>query len=164
MRIMANQRSQSFLPLDPAWKSLLECAMVEVFEMMAGVRPEVIGSPEGEPRGEQMAMVGMAGALCGMTTFRCSKAMASKLASLMLGEEAASSPSSARDAVGELCNMIAGNFKSKVSSLANHCMLSVPTVITGDDYSISAVDPSEGFTIAMTLHSEIIWVTLITHV
>ena len=36
--------------------------------------------------------------------------------------------------LGELRNMIAGNFKLKVTSLADHCMLSVPTVITGDDY------------------------------
>jgi len=34
------------------------------------------------------------------------------------------------DALGEVCNMIAGNFKNKISGLSEGCMLSVPTVIT----------------------------------
>jgi len=105
----------------------------------------------------------MAGALCGMTTVRCSRATAAKLASLMLGGDAASNPSTARDALGEICNMVAGNFKAKVSNLADHCMLSVPTVITGEDYSMETVDPSQGVTVCLTYENESIWVALITH-
>lgn len=81
---------------------------------MAGVRLELIAIQGEEPMGEQTAMVGMAGALCGMTTLRCTRNTAGKLAALMLGGDAATSPSLARDALGEMCNMIAGNFKAKV--------------------------------------------------
>jgi chemotaxis protein CheX len=108
-------------------------------------------------------MVGMAGALCGITTLRCSPSTSAKFASLMLGGDAASNPSTAKDALGELCNMVAGNFKGKVSSLAEHCMLSVPTVITGDDYSMSTGEPTEGVTVALTFDGEPIWLSLIIH-
>jgi len=70
---------------------------------------------------------------------------------------------SARDALGELCNMVAGNFKAKVSSLADACMLSVPTVIAGEDYSMDTAEPAEGVTIALVYENENIWITLVTH-
>ncbi len=40
------------------------------------------------------------------------------------------------DAFGEVANMVAGNFKNKISGLGNGCMLSVPTVVTGRDYRL----------------------------
>src|SRR5271154_1170832 len=107
---MTKSSSSVGVQFDPNWKSIMECAALEVFELMAGVRLELLPSA-GDPRGEQTAMVGMAGALCGMASVRCSRATAGKLASLMLGGDAASNPSLARDALGELCNMVAGNFK-----------------------------------------------------
>jgi chemotaxis protein CheX len=155
--------SQATVKFNASWKAIMECAAVEVFELMAGVRLEVNPSCTDEPRGEQTAMVGMAGALCGMTTLRCSQASAVRFASLMLGEAEAAKPATARDALGELCNMIAGNFKSKISTLADHCMLSVPTVITGENYSLETVDPSEGVTVVLTFEAQPIWVTLVTH-
>lgn len=162
MKSMIRQGSRGTVAFDPGWKALLEIATIEVFEMMAGVRLELDPAPT-EEKGEQTAMVGMAGALCGMTTVRCSRAASAKFASLMLGGEAASNPSTARDALGELCNMVAGNFKGKVSTLADQCMLSVPTVITGEDYSLSPLDPAEGVTIALTYDGEPIWISLIMH-
>jgi chemotaxis protein CheX len=163
MKTATRQGSHPTVSFDPSWRTLLECASVEVFEMMAGVRPETGAVPGEEPRGEETAMVGMAGALCGMMMLRCSRASSARLASLMLGGSEASSASTARDALGELCNMIAGNFKGKISQLADHCMLSVPTVITGDDYSMSTLDPSEGVTVSLTFEGAPLWVSLITH-
>jgi chemotaxis protein CheX len=162
MKSMTRQGSHGTAAFDSSWKALLEIAAIEVFEMMAGVRLEVNPSPM-EQKGEQTAMVGMAGALCGMTTVRCSREASAKFASLMLGGDAASNPSTAKDALGELCNMVAGNFKGKVSTLADQCMLSVPTVITGEDYSLSPLDPAEGVTIALIYDGEPIWISLIIH-
>ncbi|MGA2419648.1 MAG: chemotaxis protein CheX [Candidatus Acidiferrum sp.] len=162
MSSLTNSSSSAGVRFDPNWKSIMECAAVEVFELMAGVRMELLAAP-GEPRGEQTAMVGMAGALCGMTSVRCTRITAGKLAGLMLGGDAATDPAMARDALGELCNMIAGNFKAKVSNLADHCMLSVPTVITGDDYSMETAPPSECITLALDYEAQPIFVTLVTH-
>src|SRR5438552_684506 len=155
--------SRSVVTFDPAWKTIMECAALEVFELMAGVRPELNPDSEAAPRGQETAMVGMAGALCGMTTIRCARVTSARLAALMLGEDAASNPSAARDAVGELCNMVAGNFKSKISNLSDHCMLSVPTVISGEDYSMETSEPTEGVTVALTFEGEPLWVALIIH-
>jgi chemotaxis protein CheX len=162
MTPVSNATSQDPSQLDSTWKNILECGASEVFEMMVGVRPQVDPSPPENPSGEQTAMVGLAGALCGMITIRCTKETSADLASLMLGEDA-SNPSTARDALGELCNMVAGNFKAKISSLADRCMLSVPTVITGEDYSMETVDPNESVSVALTLRGKRIWVSLITH-
>jgi chemotaxis protein CheX len=38
------------------------------------------------------------------------------------------------DALGEMCNMIAGNFKNKLTGTDERCMLSVPSVISGGEY------------------------------
>ena len=46
------------------------------------------------------------------------------------------------DALGEICNMVAGNFKNKIAGLAEGCLLSPPTVVSGSDYNLhSQGDP-----------------------
>jgi chemotaxis protein CheX len=163
MKSITKPSSNAVQPFDPHWKNIFECAALEVFEMMLGTRFELEASPTDHPRGEQTAMVGMAGALRGITTIQCSRAIAAKCASLMLGGDAASTPSTASDALGELCNMVAGNFKAKVSTLADHCMLSVPTVITGEDYSMETAQPTERIVAALIHQGDRVWVTLTVH-
>ncbi|MFY9804286.1 MAG: chemotaxis protein CheX [Candidatus Acidiferrales bacterium] len=108
-------------------------------------------------------MVGLAGALCGMTTVRCSAATAAMLAAHMLGEEATSNPNTVADALGELCNMVAGNFKAKIQLLAASCLLSVPTVITGGDYAMQTPEPTVGCALALCYDGSPIWISLIAH-
>jgi Chemotaxis phosphatase CheX len=52
------------------------------------------------------------------------------MASRMLGVQPGEIGREGCDAFGEICNMIAGNFKNKISGLGNGCMLSVPTIIS----------------------------------
>ena len=56
------------------------------------------------------------------------------MASKMLGMPPEEVDNDSWDALGEIANMIAGNFKGKLSGVGNHCMLSVPTIIVGSDY------------------------------
>ena len=163
MSVMAKSARPATVAFDQNWKNILECAAGEVLEMMAGTHLPPYATPLEEPRGELTAMVGLAGALCGMTTLRCSEATSVKLASLMLGEEAASTPTIARDAIGELCNMIAGNFKAKVNTLADHCMLSVPTVISGESYAINAAEPTQSATVVLSFEGDPMWISLVVH-
>jgi len=148
---------------DPHWKGILECAAIEVFSMMVGVELTTLAEQPEKPRGEQTAMVGLAGALCGMVTIRCNSATGGKLATLMLGAEAGANPSMVGDALGELCNMVAGNFKAKITGLADGCMLSVPTVIWGEDYVMQTTQPNAGFGFALNYQSEPVWFALIIH-
>jgi len=155
------------VPLDLNWKSVLDCAAPEVFEMMAGTRLTPFVPPAAEPGAEAVsqeqsgltAMVGTAGALCSMTTIRCSSDTAIKLATKMAGDETAKDPNIVSDAMGELCNMVAGNFKAKLTSLADHCMLSVPTVTSGDNYVMQAVEPSEVLQVAFNFEASPIYIS-----
>jgi len=156
------QTGRSGTTLDPHWKGILESASLEVFQMMAGV-DLTLQSAGGEPSGELTAMVGMAGALCGMTTIRCKSETGGKLAGRMLGGDAASNPSMVADALGELCNMVAGNFKAKISTLADRCLLSVPTVISGGSYQTHAIEPTECLVVSMAHEGATIWVLLTIH-
>jgi chemotaxis protein CheX len=154
---------QSSGAADSQWQRILECAAQEVFQMMAGA-DLFLRAPSDEPlQGEQTAMVGMAGALCGMASLQCSRETAAKLACFMLGGQAATNRGMIADALGELCNMVAGNFKAKIDTLADRCMLSVPTVISGGDYFMHTLQPSKCLRAAFDYEGGVIWVLLTIH-
>ena len=127
---------------------MLEVATREVFELMLGCQ---LSTPDGSPSEalDMTAMVGLAGMLCGVMSIRCNRTCAGIMASKMLGVEPDKVGPEMCDAFGEVCNMVAGNFKNKISGLGDGCMLSVPTVITGEDYSIHS--PKNASTLELSL-------------
>ena len=126
-----------------SWTPLLQLAAEEVFERMLGCRLTLAPDSFTEEGMDITSMVGLAGQICGVLTVRCTADSAVLMASRMLGVEACqASPEMWGDAVGEVCNMIAGNFKNKIAGMGDSCMLSVPTVITGADYSLHALADS----------------------
>jgi chemotaxis protein CheX len=120
------------------WLPILELAVEEVFEIMLGCRVKPVTSSEHTVHGEFTAMVGLAGSLCGVLTVRCDAETARQVAKSMLGDTADSEQQVA-DALGEICNMITGNFKNKLAGTDERCLLSVPTVISGGEYSFRAM-------------------------
>lgn len=118
------------------WNPTLQLAVQEVFELMLAYSLEIPGDAPSEEGLDITSMVGLAGQLQGILTLRCNARSAARMASRMLGVDAESAGAEMWDAVGEICNMVAGNFKNKISGLGDGCMLSVPTVITGADYSL----------------------------
>jgi len=116
------------------WLPVLELAAEEVFEIMLGCRVKPGPPPEQIPTAEFTAMVGLAGALCGVLTVQCAAKTAAQVAKAMLGDMAESQEQVA-DALGEICNMIAGNFKNKLAGTDERCLLSVPTVVSGGEYT-----------------------------
>ena len=117
------------------WIPMLEMATREVFELMVGSELEVPDSVV-ETNLDVTAMVGLAGQLCGVLSVRCEGMAAALITSKMLGVELHKTGPEMSDAMGEVANMVAGNFKNKISGLAEGCLLSPPTVITGNDYSL----------------------------
>jgi chemotaxis protein CheX len=118
------------------WTPLLELSAQEVFGLMLGDKLESASEPAVVESLDVTSMVGLAGSLCGLLTLRCSSHSAALMATKMLGADAASAKGQMEDAVGEVCNMVAGNFKNKLSGIADSCKLSVPTVITGSNYNL----------------------------
>ena len=142
---------------------MLELAAREVFEIMLGCKLQACAEME-PSSGEFTAMVGLAGQLCGLVTLRCTAKSAALMASRMLGVEIERADKQMFDAIGEITNMIAGNFKNKLTGMADKCMLSVPTVICGSDYNcrsmadtgplqVTVLFEGDPVTIAVEVHS-----------
>ena len=120
------------------WAAILRETAVEVFSTMVGVTVLFPGDAVLPRPAGITAMVGIAGRLSATVSLRCSLQSATSIASHMLGvpvEEAAAQKS---DALGEICNIVAGSFKAKIGH-GESCVLSVPTVVIGTNYRICSL-------------------------
>lgn len=144
------------------WSPLLELSSREVFEIMLGTKIHPYEAEADATAGAFTALVGLAGSLCGVLSIRCDDQSARIMASKMLGMTPEEVDNDSFDALGEIANMIAGNFKGKLSGVGNHCMLSVPTIIVGSDYQSRSLG---GNTIeaVFDFDKKPFWVTLELH-
>lgn len=120
------------------WQPILALAVEEVLEIMLGCRVKPASRSEYTTSREFTAMIGLAGSLCGVLTVSCDAGTARQLARCMLGD-IVSSEGQVSDALGEICNMVAGNFKNKLTGLDGRCLLSIPTVISGGEYQFRSL-------------------------
>lgn len=142
------------------WPPLLELSAQEVFGLMLGERLDAAPEPAPENSLDVTSMVGFAGSLCGLLTLRCSSKSAALMTTKMLGTDGAGAKSQMEDAVGEVCNMVAGNFKNKISGIGDGCKLSVPTVITGSNYSLCTLANDYTMEINLLFHGSPIVISL----
>jgi chemotaxis protein CheX len=77
----------------------------------------------------------------------------------MLGETVDSQDQVA-DALGEICNMVAGNFKNKLAGTDERCMLSVPTVISGEEYSFHSMAEGNAMETVMLFEDALVTIRL----
>jgi chemotaxis protein CheX len=144
------------------WIPLLDIAAKEVFELMLGCQLTASATTE-ETNMDVTAMVGLAGQLCGVLSVRCEQKAAALMTSKMLGVALDKVGPEVGDALGEVCNMVAGNFKNKIAGLAEGCLLSPPTVITGSDYNLHSMANSPAVEIRMLFKSMPIAISLQIH-
>ena len=144
------------------WMPLMEVAAKEVFELMLSCQLTSPDAVDDSPMAVT-AMVGLAGQLCGVLSFCCSEKAATLMTSKMLGVDLEKAGPELSDALGEICNMVAGNFKNKIAGLGDGCMLSPPTVITGSDYGMHSLADSPGLEIRLLFEGMPIKVTLQIH-
>jgi chemotaxis protein CheX len=140
----------------------MERAAREVFELMLGCK---LTLPEKPPEADLniTSMVGLAGKLCGLLSVRCDRKSAALITSRMLGIDVAKVGDEMSDAMGEIANIVAGNFKDKISGLGDGCMLSPPTVITGSDYDMRSLADSPAIELNLMFESMPIVITLRIH-
>lgn len=97
----------------------------------------------GTAASEVMGCVGFAGDINGLVYVRFSKPFALHATTRVLGltEEDVNDagPEVISDAVGELANMAAGGFKNVFCDLGHPCMLTLPTVVSGDHLAVTTV-------------------------
>jgi chemotaxis protein CheX len=119
----------------------LDASVEEVFQLMLGVQCRREGTPPIHEAESVTAVVGFGGLLSGACLFRSGAVAALAIAAKMTGMEFTSMDDMVKDAIGEICNMLAGAWKGKVPGLAANCGLSVPAVITGSNYNLHVQAP-----------------------
>lgn len=144
------------------WSPLLELAAREVFQLMLNSELKSCATEVGMPPGIT-SMVGLAGQLCGVLSLNCNEKAAALMTSKMLNVPLDKVGAEMSDALGEICNMVAGNFKNKISGLGDGCMLSPPTVVTGSDYSLYSLADSPALEVRMLFEEMPVIVSLQIH-
>ena len=111
-------------------------------------------------------MVGLAGTYSGILSIHCPQSLALCITSNMLGMDVDEVGDDVSDALGEIANMLGGHVKQVLSKGGLDLNLSIPTVISGECYSINCMADKdcviipfswngEGFLVGLTLRKEL---------
>ena len=119
----------------------LDTSVEEVFHMMLGSACFPVQEPPAEETETITAVVGFGGLLSGACVFRSGSSAALEIAAKLTGMEFGEIDDTVKDAIGEVCNMLAGAWKGRVPDLSANCGLSIPAVITGSNYHIHVQAP-----------------------
>lgn len=92
-------------------------------------------------------MVGLAGTYTGILSIHCPQQFALKVTSNMLGTPVEKMGDDVNDALGEIANMLGGHVKMVLSKGGLDINLSIPTVISGEEYTLNAMADSDCVTI-----------------
>jgi len=84
-------------------------------------------------------MVGFAGIYSGVISIHCPVSLALQITSSMLGMECDEVNEDLNDAIGEIANMLGGSVKQVLSKGGMDVKLSIPTVISGEDYTVNSL-------------------------
>lgn len=84
-------------------------------------------------------MVGFAGIYSGVISIHCPVDLALQITSSMLGMECEEVNEDLNDAIGEIANMLGGSVKQVLSKGGMDVKLSIPTVISGEDYTVNSL-------------------------
>ena len=122
----------------------LDQAVDEVFGLMLGVAVESTDAgPVMDSATETLtAVIGLAGALSGTCTVQAKAETAIYMTACMVGMELDTIDDAVLDGLGEISNMLAGAWKSKIPALSSACLLSVPTVVIGTQYVVHRQTPA----------------------
>jgi len=141
------------------WPAMLVETTAEVFSTMVGATVVTPADGEVPVLAEVTGMVGIAGPLSATFSLRCSLQSATTIASKMLGVTPEEAADQKCDAIGEICNMVAGYFKAKIGH-GDSCKLSVPTVLAGTDYQIRSRSDDVIMELPLLYERAPVWIAL----
>lgn len=118
------------------FEEYLDRAADDVFSTMMGVSCTPAEKRAVEERETISAVIGLAGAMSGSLVLHSGKASALRMAELLAGFAPEGVDAMVRDAIGEICNMLAGAWKGFDPVLSSGCLLSTPTVVAGSSYEL----------------------------
>ena len=114
----------------------IDATVEEVFALVLGCTCSRIERIEASDEASLMAVVGFGGLLSGACVLRCGAQAALTITGRMMNSVSSELDEIVQDAMGEVCNMLAGGWKGRIPELSSGCGLSVPAVITGSDYQM----------------------------
>jgi len=167
----ASQIPEKIDPSKPRseWWETLRNSTSEVFSTMVGIalvvpeqKEDFIVVPEANDSSlvaHVTGMIGIAGAMRAIFSLRCNENTATKIAAQMLGIPITEAAGQTADAIGEICNMIAGDFKHRIG-FGDSCTLSVPTVVSGGRYKVYCLAARQHLEFPATYEGEPVLVSL----
>jgi chemotaxis protein CheX len=136
----------------------------EVFETMVFRTLKSLVPIEGDalrPQSNVVGTIGFAGGACGLVAFYSTLDAARDIAGSMLGMEPADVNGEMADAIGEVTNMIAGSFRTKMAAHGHSWAISVPTVTMGSDFYIKPLVNGRRVLIPFKMEAHEVFVELI---
>ena len=112
-------------------------ATKSVFSMMAGIEVAVGAAAEQEdppPVDGVVSLISFTGSWVGTGMLYCADDFACKIGAAMTMEDVTEVTGDVLDSMGEMVNMILGNFKEAMESHTGALQLSVPTVLWGKNF------------------------------
>ena len=121
-------------------KGFITNAVREVFDTMLAMEVEAIDSDQmDQTNGSHIVgSVGFAGVVMGNLNLHVDEAFARQMTAAMLDMETdeIDGDKEIHDAIGELCNMICGDLKSRLCDSGLTCELSIPLIATGKEFAV----------------------------
>jgi len=130
---------------------------LDIFQTMVSMDPqsdEPIPGDKSPLNGGISGIVGIAGKIKGTISVHFDKNLAIKVASNILEEEINEINDDVEDAVGEIANMVAGGAKTKLFKSNISFDISIPTVVTGEDYTMESKMEGEAALLPFTVGKE----------
>jgi chemotaxis protein CheX len=129
----------------------------EVFSTMVMMNPEddyPLNAPVHHFQCSITGLVGFAGTYSGTISIHCPVPLALRITGSMLGLECHEVGDDLNDAIGEIANMLAGNVKQVLSRGGLDVRLSIPTIISGEGYTIETLSVGDCVVIPFTVGTE----------
>ncbi len=127
------------MEMPPLLTDNLQSAVSEVFDMMIGqsVEGQPIESvpPQTDWPSHVAAAVSFAGHRSGLVCIHTSLSTANTIAGAMLGMEPGEVNGDMPDAMGEVANLVAGSFRTKMAVHEPASAIAIPSVTVGSDFS-----------------------------
>ncbi len=125
-------------------------ATIEIFTgmVMMEIEPQEERREElGKLRNSITGMVGLAGTHRGVLAVHIPNNVAQAITSSFLGMDVTEMNEDVQDAIGEIGNMLGGSLKTILSDKGKDIQLSLPSTISGEEYSFTSQADSDHFII-----------------
>jgi chemotaxis protein CheX len=133
--------------LEGAARDVFEKMVLRSIESRAPIRDHAPRLPS-----SVTGTVAFAGDQCGVMALHSTTEAARAIAGAMLGIPASQVNGEMRDAIGEIANMIAGTFRTRMAASGHRWAISIPTVTTGSDLSTTYVGDVQQAVCPFTTH------------